>query len=168
MTVVEDPFVAETPDASTRELVLGDAFVWYPADADRCFDPVTDLAIGDIAEPGAEWMAAVVEHCAQGLALLEAINPSNFDAATTTAWATGVEQLRRQATAAGIAVADHLDAAQPFRGQGFFTAKSWLEHHLQLSGAEATAGCRKPSSAGSPRSGTTRSPAGRSAWPRPD
>ena len=112
-------------------------FTWYPAQEAPAFDPVTDIAIGDIAEPGADWMAAVVEHCAQGLALLESIDPSNFDTTTTAAWAIGVEQLRRQATAAGIAVADHLDATQPFRDQGFFTAKAWMKHHLQLSGAEA-------------------------------
>jgi hypothetical protein len=34
-------------------------------------------------------------------------------------------------------VADHIDAAQPFRHHGFFTAKAWMQHHLQLSGAEA-------------------------------
>ncbi|HYN34238.1 MAG TPA: HNH endonuclease signature motif containing protein [Ilumatobacteraceae bacterium] len=136
MTVVEDPIVAETPDASPGGRVFGDGFVWYPADPERGFDPVTDIAIGDMA-PGADWIAAVVEHCAQGLALLESIDPSEFDAATTTAWAIGVEQLRRQATAAGIAVADHLDAALPFRDQGFFTAKAWMKHRLQLSGPEA-------------------------------
>jgi len=42
-------------------------------------------------------MQAVIEHCAQGLALLESIDPARFDVTTTAAWATGVEQLRRQA-----------------------------------------------------------------------
>ena len=69
--------------------------------------------------------------------MLEALDPTDFDQATTMAWATGVEQLRRQAHAAGIAVADHLDVAQPFRDLGFFTAKNWMKYHLQLSGSEA-------------------------------
>jgi hypothetical protein len=132
MTVVEDP-IAEASDVS----VFGDGFVWYPAAADRPFDPVVDIALGDVAAPSPEWIAAVVEHCAQGLSLLERVDPSGFDAATTEAWAVGVEQLRRQATAAGIAVADHLDTAQPFRDLGYFTAKAWMKHRLQLSGPEA-------------------------------
>jgi hypothetical protein len=100
MTVVEDPFAAEAPDASAV-VVFGDGFGWYPADDHRGFDPVVDIAIGDVAAPSPEWIAAVVEHCAQGLSLLERIDPSQFDAATVEAWAIGVEQLRRQATAAG-------------------------------------------------------------------
>jgi hypothetical protein len=79
----------------------------------------------------------VVERCAQGLALLERIDPSGFDGATVTAWATGVERLRRQSEAAAIAVTEHLDTAQPFRDQGVFTAKAWMKHRLQLSGVEA-------------------------------
>ena len=137
MTVVEDPIGAERPGTSARREAFGDGFEWYPADEHRSFDPVIDIAIGNGAQPGVEWMAAVVEPCAQGLSLLEGLDPTGFDAATVTAWATGVEQLRRQATAAGIAVTDHLDTTQPFRTQGFFTAKSWMKHHLQLSGAEA-------------------------------
>ncbi|HSP28151.1 MAG TPA: hypothetical protein VLN74_06335 [Ilumatobacteraceae bacterium] len=167
MSVVEGPIVAEAPDASACGRVFGDEFVWYPADPDRSFDPVTDIAIGDMAPPGVDWISAVVEHCAQGLALLESIDPSGFDAATTAAWAIGVEQLRRQATAAGIAVADHLDTAQPFRDQGYFTAKAWMKHRLQLSAPKPTAASNKPNSAASLECGTTRSPVARSVSPKP-
>jgi hypothetical protein len=111
--------------------------VWCAADADRALDPVTDVVFGRAGPPDAMWIAAVVEHCAQGLAVLASVDPSQFDAATVEAWAVGVEQLRRQATAAGIVVADHVDVAQPFRRHGFFTAKAWLKHRLQLSGPEA-------------------------------
>ncbi len=131
--------VAETPDASAADGRFGDSFVWYRADPDPGFDPVTDIAIGDTDLIGVEWVDAVVEHCAQGLALLERIDPSGFDAETTTAWAKGVEQLRRQSEAAATAVTDHLDTAQPFKDLGFFTAKNWMKHHLQLSGPEAHA-----------------------------
>jgi hypothetical protein len=124
MTVVEEPVVEEP-------------IVWCPAEVDRVLDPVTDLVFGRSGARDVEWVAAVVEHCAQALAVLEAVDPSEFDRATVEAWALGVEQLRRQAAAAAIAVADHVDEAQPFRDQGFFTAKSWLQHRLQLSGAEA-------------------------------
>ena len=117
MIVLEDPSTPEGADAPA-----GARFSWFPADDATGFDPVTDVGIGDGGQVDADWMAAVVEHCAQGLALLEHIDPSGFDAATTTAWAKGVEQLRRQAAAAGIAVTDHLDTASPFEDLGFFTA----------------------------------------------
>lgn len=139
MTVVEDPVgeAAAAPSGGTR---FGDGFVWYPADAAPAFDPVTDVAVGAAAGViDADWIAAVVEHCAQGLALLETLDPTGFDTATTEAWAVGVEQLRRQTHAAAVAVTDHLDGAQPFRGLGFFTAKAWMQHRLQLSGPEAHA-----------------------------
>ena len=132
MIVVEDPSTPEGLEGSS-----GAGFVWIPAEDAAGCDPVSDVGIGDGGQVDAEWVAAVVEHCAQGLALLERIDPSGFDTDTSTAWATGVEQLRRQAAAAGVAVADHLDTATPFKDLGFFTAKQWMTHHLQLSGAEA-------------------------------
>lgn len=141
MTVVEDAgageMEGEVPSAPHVGSRFGDGFVWYPADDHRDFDPVTDVAIGDSTEVGPEWIAAAVEHCAQGLSMLESLDPSRFDAATVAMWATGVEQLRRQAHAATIAVADHLDVAEPFRDMGYFTARAWMKHRLQLSGSEA-------------------------------
>jgi hypothetical protein len=128
-SLVEDPVVAGA--------VFGDDFDWCPVDEGRGFDPVLDVGFGGVGPIGVEWIEAVIDHCSQGLLLLERLDPGGFDAATTTAWGKGVEQLRRQATAAGIAVADHLDTAQPFRELGFFSAKNWMKHHLQLSGAEA-------------------------------
>ena len=101
MIVVDEPIVAGACGASAAGGVFGDDVVWYPFDTDRCDNPVTDIAIGDHAQPSPEWMAAVVEHCAQGLSLLERVDPTGFDAATTMAWAKGVEQVRRQAAAAG-------------------------------------------------------------------
>ena len=117
---------------------VGEGFVWFAVEG-RGFDPVSDVAIGESPLVGVEWVEAVVEHAAQALSMLEQLDPGGFDAATTAAWAKGVEQLRRQAEAAGVAVVDHLDAAQPFRELGFFTAKAWVKHHLQLSGPEAHA-----------------------------
>jgi hypothetical protein len=107
MTVLDDLLVGEAPDASAAGARFGDGFVWFPADDDPSFDPVVDIAIGDVPRVGVEWIGAVVE------------------------------QLRRQSEAAMVAVADHLDTAQPFRELGFFTAKAWMAFHLQLSGAEA-------------------------------
>jgi len=142
MIVVDEFSPGRALGAPARDRVFGDEFSWCPADDARGFDPVTDIAFGDFAPIGVDWIGvdwigAVIEHCAQGLALLERLDASDFDASTTMAWAKGVEQLRRQAAAAAIAVADHLDAAQPFKDLGFFTAKNWMKHHLQLSGTEA-------------------------------
>ena len=123
MTDDEEPI--ERHETSADAAWFGDDVVWFPGDPERRFDPVTDVAVG--AGPRrAEWVEAVVEHCAQGLAALVAVDPSEFDAETTAAWAKGVESLRRQATGGGIGVADHVVVAQPFRGQGFFSAKAWL------------------------------------------
>ena len=137
MTVVDQSLAAEAPQASAGGGVFGDDFLWCHADDGRGFDPVSDVAFGDVGPLDANWIDAMVEHCAQGLAMLEALDPSGFDTATTIAWATGVEQLRRQTAAAAIAVADHVDTGQPFKDLGFFTAKNWMKHQLQLSGAEA-------------------------------
>ncbi len=87
MTVVDDLPVGESPDVPPDEGRFGDGFVWYPADERAAFDPVVDIAIGDVPGVGVEWIDAVVEHCAQGLAVLECVDPSGFDQATTTAWA---------------------------------------------------------------------------------
>ena len=137
MTIIEDrPRSAAADRADDGSSGVG-GFIWFPAAEHPAYDPVTDVAIGDVPPVGVDWVDAVVEHAAQALSVLESVDPSGFDAATSAAWAKGVEQLHRQAAAAGVAVADHLDAAQPFRDLGFFTAKSWLKHHLQLSGPEA-------------------------------
>jgi hypothetical protein len=141
-------FIADAEPRATRPPAGGDpwgddsfdgeSFVWFPDDScPPTYNPLSDVRVG--AEPldAAELVQAVVEQCAQGLAVLERIDPSRFDAAGTAAWAVGVEQLRRQSEAAATAVAQHLHDGQPFRDQGFFTAKAWMKHHLQLSGAEA-------------------------------
>jgi hypothetical protein len=110
---------------------------WVAEESGRCANPVTEVRFGGGSMVSTDRVQAVIEHCAEALAVLERIDPTRFDVATTAVWAKGVEQLRRQADAAAIAVADHLDAAQPFRDHGFFTAKAWMKHHLQLSGSEA-------------------------------
>ncbi|HYN32823.1 MAG TPA: hypothetical protein VES40_09370, partial [Ilumatobacteraceae bacterium] len=77
-----------------------DDLTWVADESGRCANPVTEVRFGDGPMVSTERVQAVVEHCAQGLALLESIDPARFDAATTADWAAGVEQLRRQADAA--------------------------------------------------------------------
>jgi len=135
MTIVEEPGVsAETSS------VFGDEFVWFPDDSEPCrYDPVTDVRVRSEGEPKVtpEWIAAVVEHAVAAIEMLDRLDTADLDAASVTAWGQGVERIRREADSAAVAVADHVDVAQPFKGDGFFTAKNWLQHTLQLSGAEA-------------------------------
>ncbi len=137
MSIVE---VRERVEALSPQVgdPIDDDCTWFTDESSaRPYNPVTDVRVGAAPLARAAWIHAVVEQCAQGLAMLEHIDPSEFDAHTTAAWALGVEQLRRQSEATATAVAGHLDEAQPFRDQGFFTAKAWMKHHLQLSGPEA-------------------------------
>lgn len=128
----------ETATSAADSGVYGDDFFWFPDESEpRRYNPVTDVAVCDEPLPSPAWIDAIIEHAAQGVSALEAIDPDRLDPDTVAAWARGVEQLRRHVEAAAIAVADHLDAASPFRDQGFFTAKQWMKHHLQLSGPEA-------------------------------
>jgi hypothetical protein len=82
-------------------------------------------------------VTAKVDHASEALADLAALDPADLDAGSLKALVLGVERLRRQADAAAIALAEHVDVAQPFRADGWFTAKRWLKHALQLSGPEA-------------------------------
>jgi hypothetical protein len=67
---------------------------------------------------------------------LAAIDPTVLDKDQVDSWAVGVERVRRAADAAAVEVADHVDTHNPFRRDGFFNAKSWMKHRLQLSGPE--------------------------------
>ena len=56
--------------------------------------------------------------------------------------AVGVEQVRRAAESAAVALAERVVATNPFRSDGFFTGKAWLTHRLQLSKREAFHRCQ--------------------------
>jgi hypothetical protein len=96
----------------------------------RVLDPYDEVMPTELIE-------AVVGRAVAAVESLTAIDPAGLDSELVTQWAEGVERIRRQVDASGIAVADHLDTENPFREHGFFTAKAWLKHRLQLSGAEA-------------------------------
>jgi hypothetical protein len=52
-------------------------------------------------------------------------------------WLEGVEQVRRTVEAAAVAAAGAIDRSNPFRQQGFFSAKTVVKHMCRLSGPEA-------------------------------
>lgn len=81
--------------------------------------------------------ADVVTRVSAAVATLHDVDPTTLDAVTMRAWLEGIEQVRRTVEAAAIAAAGAIDRSNPFRGQGFFSAKSAVKHMCKLSGAEA-------------------------------
>jgi hypothetical protein len=81
--------------------------------------------------------AAWSDRAAAATAALHDVDPAAFDAAEMRAWLEGVERTRRSVEAAAVAAAGAVDRSNPFREQGFFTAKSVVKHMCRLSGPEA-------------------------------
>jgi hypothetical protein len=87
----------------------------------------------DEVAPGVE----VVDRVAAVTGSLHDVDPSGFDAAEMRTWLEGVERARRTVEAAAVAAAGVIDRSNPFRAQGFFTAKTAVKHMCRLSGPEA-------------------------------
>jgi hypothetical protein len=79
----------------------------------------------------------VVDRAVAATVALHDIDPGRFGAAEMRAWLEGVERTRRTVEAAAVAAAGAVDRSNPFRDQGFFTAKSVVKHICRLSGPEA-------------------------------
>ncbi len=62
---------------------------------------------------------------------------ARLDAIELRAWLDGIEELRRSVEAAAVAAAGAVDRHNPFRSQGFFSAKTVIKHMCKLSGPEA-------------------------------
>ncbi len=62
---------------------------------------------------------------------------AQLDMAALEQLAVGVEQVRRCAESAAVAVAERVDSTNPYRRDGFFNGKAWLRHRLQLTKSEA-------------------------------
>jgi hypothetical protein len=65
------------------------------------------------------------------------IDPATLDAVALREWLVGIEQVRRMVDAVGVTAAGRVDRCNPFRDQGFFTAKTVVKHMAGLSGPEA-------------------------------
>lgn len=79
----------------------------------------------------------VTHRVATATATLHDVDPAAFDAVEMRAWLEGVERTRRTVEAAAVAAAGAVDRSNPFRDQGFFTAKSAIKHMCRLSGPDA-------------------------------
>jgi hypothetical protein len=71
------------------------------------------------------------------LAGLFDVDVSALDAVELRSWLEEVEVLRRTVEAAGVAAAGVVDRSNPFRKQGFLSAKTVVKHMCRLSGPEA-------------------------------
>lgn len=89
------------------------------------------------SEPVAEVAAGVVHRAAAAVVALGDIDCSAMDAGELRGWLEGVEELRRSIEATAVAAAGAVDRRNPFRGQGFFSAKTVIKHMCKLSGPEA-------------------------------
>jgi hypothetical protein len=90
-----------------------------------------------VDEPGTVRARDALDRASTALAGLFEVDLSALDATTTRSWLEGVEELRRTVEAAAVAAAGVVDRSNPFRAQGFLSAKIVVKHMCKLSGPEA-------------------------------
>ncbi|MET0662604.1 MAG: DUF222 domain-containing protein [Ilumatobacteraceae bacterium] len=83
-----------------------------------------------------------IDTALRSIQLLVIDQGAQLDAASLERLAIGLNEVRRAAEAANVAVAERVVATNPFRGDGFLTGKRWLAHRLQLSKREAFHRCQ--------------------------
>ena len=89
------------------------------------------------SEPVDELAARAGRRAAAAVAALGEVDCSALDAVELRTWLEVVEELRRSIDATAVAAAGAVDRHNPFRGQGFFSAKTVIKHMCRLSGPEA-------------------------------
>jgi hypothetical protein len=88
-------------------------------------------------EPAGDRAAGIARGATAAVAALGDIDLSQLDAIEMRTWLVDIEQLRRSVEATAIAAAGAIDRHNPFRSQGFFSAKTAVKHMCKLSGPEA-------------------------------
>ena len=88
------------------------------------------------SQPG-DIVGAVVFQAINAIETLGDIAPDGIDTESLSQWADGIETVRRMIDAAATKAAGHVDRTNPYKDQGYFTAKTYLKQRLQLSGPEA-------------------------------
>ncbi len=102
------------------------------------FDPEAVWVGGDVGDVfTVEFVEELVRRASAAVDALQMLNPALLSNESLDALAVGTEKVRRQVDAAGVGIAGHVDTAQPFRSDGYFSAKAWMKKRLQLSGPEA-------------------------------
>lgn len=87
--------------------------------------------------PDAARARRAVTRAVEAIEALGNIDVSLLDAGERRAWIEGVERARRMVDAASVRAAGEIDRSNPFREQGFFSARTVIRHMLQLSGPAA-------------------------------
>ncbi len=82
-------------------------------------------------------LADAIGRASVALAGLFDVDLSVLEAVELRSWLEEVEVLRRTVEAAGVAAAGVVDRSNPFREQGFLSAKTVVKHMCRLSGPEA-------------------------------
>ncbi len=79
----------------------------------------------------------VISRAMLAIGALADIDVTMLDAAGHRAWLEGIEQVRRRVDAASVRAVGELERSNPFRDQGFLSARTAIKHMLHLSGPEA-------------------------------
>ena len=87
--------------------------------------------------PDGDAVGASIASALAAVGALCAVDPSDVEPDVLAQLVEGVEQIRRVTDAAATRVAGAIDTRNPFRPQGYFTAKTFLKQRCQLSGPEA-------------------------------
>jgi hypothetical protein len=90
-----------------------------------------------VDEPGAVRARDALDRASTALAGLFDVELSALGATEMRSWLEGVEELRRTVETAAVAAAGVVDRSNPFRAQGFLSAKTVVKHMCKLSGPEA-------------------------------
>lgn len=103
------------------------------------FVPASDVDGNGCSPSGAtpEDAADLVQRAVAAIERLGTVDLLSTEAAALGDLAAGTEQVRRMSNALATDVAGMIEHRNPFRGQGYLTAKTFLEQRAQLSGAEA-------------------------------
>ena len=103
-----------------------------------CLDAIRLRLVESIDnEPAGERASDAVRRAGAAVAALGDVDLAELDAIEMRAWLEGVEEVRRSVEAAVVAAAGAVDRRNPFRSQGFFSAKTVIKHMCRLSGPHA-------------------------------
>jgi len=91
----------------------------------------------DVADRDEQVVSDAIALITDAVDRLASIVPDALDAPSSRRLLEGIEHARRMIDAAGVDAARRIEHSNPFRDQGFFSAKTVLKHMLQLSGPEA-------------------------------
>ena len=124
----------------TRSCAVRERARRTPVGLDDWLHPCADVV--PIEPAPTDLIAEAIDTALRSVQRLVIDEGAQLDAAGLERLAVGLNEVRRAAEAANVAVAERVVATNPFRGDGFLTGKAWLSHRLQLSKREAFHRCQ--------------------------